>query len=384
MGSITQRKNKTGVVRYRAVIRIRKAGADYTESRTFSKKSLADSWLKKRESEIEINPTSASSIKQKASDLTLGNAIHDYISEVKDFGRSKLSTLNLIKRLPIAHKKITELMRQDFAQHVQARRNGDLADYGLKAAGQSTVKMDLQYIKTILQHAELVWGIAVNITELDAAMRGLSKARMIGKSSQRYRLPTSGELQRLTTLAYNRFAYTSLSDTPIHLVMWFAIYSARRLTELTRLRIENYDREHGRWLLESVKHPDGSEGNDKFFVVDERLEPIIDLFLEPKLRKRMLKRGGNSDYLIPVTRESIDRQFQEIKRQAGIVDLHFHDFRHEAATRLAESGKSIPQIQQYTLHSSWDSLKIYVNLQTIRKNVLEFDAAMQAAQAILD
>lgn len=32
-------------------------------------------------------------------------------------------------------------------------------------------------------------------------------------------------------------------------------------------------------------------GNDKYIVVAERAEKIIDLLLEPELRKRMLKRG---------------------------------------------------------------------------------------------
>ena len=44
-----------------------------------------------------------------------------------------------------------------------------------------------------------------------------------------------------------------------------------------------------------------------------------------------------------------------------IHDLHFHDLRHEGCSRLAESGLSIPEIQQVSLHDSWSSLQIYVN-----------------------
>jgi hypothetical protein len=55
----------------------------------------------------------------------------------------------------------------------------------------------------------------------------------------------------------------------------------------------------------------------------------------------------------------------------GIVDLHFHDLRHEATSRLFEqeivdeNGRrklSIPEVQQVTLHESWKTLQRYVNL----------------------
>jgi integrase len=133
-------------------------------------------------------------------------------------------------------------------------------------------------------------------------------------------------------------------------------------------------------LLKAVKNPKGTIGNDKYFVVDERAEKIIDLLLEPELRKRMLRRGGNPKLLLPFHADIIDRNWQKIKDMAGIDDLRFHDLRHEAATRLAEKGMSIPLIQQYTLHEDWNSLKIYVNLNTIRKTVLDFDEAIENAR----
>ncbi|MDT1866930.1 tyrosine-type recombinase/integrase, partial [Acinetobacter baumannii] len=135
------------------------------------------------------------------------------------------------------------------------------------------------------------------------------------------------------------------------------IYTGRRLNELSQLRIDYYDRENRRWLLKAVRNPKGTLGNDKYFVVDERAEKIIDLLLEPELRKRMLRRGGDPDLLLPFNADVIDRNWQKIKDMAGIENLRFHDLRHEAATRLAEKGMSIPLIQQYTLHEDWNSLK---------------------------
>lgn len=380
MGTITKRTTSTGEVRYRALLQIRKQDAKYTESKTFSKKSLAEAWLKKRESEIEVNPGIISEHKKKTGDISLAEAIELYLEEVTNYGRSKKATLKLLTRFPIAKKQLSALTRQDYAEHVKARRDGTLKEYRVKAIGPATANGDLQYIRTILNHADLVWGLKVNFDELEKASKGLRNARAIGSSQKRFRLPTTEELQKLTTTALQYFYMTQYPDAPIHLIMWFDIYTSRRLTELSRLRIADYDRENRRWLLKSVKNPNGTMGNDKYFVVDERAEKIIDLLLEPELRKRMLKRGGDPEVLIPFTREAIDRNWQKIKDMAGIEGLRFHDLRHEAATRLAEKGMNIPMMQQYTLHEDWNSLKIYVNLNTIRKTVLDFDEAIENAK----
>lgn len=37
-------------------------------------------------------------------------------------------------------------------------------------------------------------------------------------------------------------------------------------------------------------------------------------------------------------------------------------------------------MQQYTLHDDWNSFKIYVNLNIIRKTVLDFDEAIENAR----
>ena len=62
----------------------------------------------------------------------------------------------------------------------------------------------------------------------------------------------------------------------------------------------------------------------------------------------------------------IDRKF------LGIENLRFHDLRHEACTRLAEQGFTIPQLQQVSLHESWKCLQIYVSAKK-RKDVLQID-----------
>lgn len=87
------------------------------------------------------------------------------------------------------------------------------------------------------------------------------------------------------------------------------------------------------------------------------------------------------------TLEQFITQYSDYFRRAcklnSITDLRFHDLRHEAATRYAEDGFTIPQLQTITLHSSWNSLKRYVTLRK-RGERLDYPAAIDFAQQQYD
>lgn len=380
MGYITELKSKTKGTRYKAVINIRKPkeGIEYFDTQTFSTRALAKAWLKKEEDKLEKNPHLLSTDKESVASaaMSLGSAITRYKSEISDYGRTKAFTLEMLKKFDISQKSLADLKRTDYAEHALRRRDGyKNENYDLDPVEPSTILFEFQCIKSVLDHAELLWGVEIDFNEYEKAVKGLRKSRVISESEERDRLPTSKELQDLTTFGYIDFHLRNHSSVPIHLIMWLDIYTGRRLGELSRLKIDNFDREHKKWYLEAVKHPT-KKNNDKWFVVSDQALEIIDLLLQPEIRKRMLKRGGDESVLIPCHENNIAKQWQKIKKLAGIDDLRFHDLRHEAATRLAEQGLTIPQIQQYTLHDDWNSLKRYVNLDIIRKELLNFSNAM--------
>ncbi len=387
MGYITELKSKTKGTRYRAVINIRKKndGIEYFSTETFSTKALAKAWIKREEDKLEKNPNLLSTDKNSTALglMSLASAITKYKSEISDYGRTKSFTLEMIKKFDISQKFLFDLKRTDYANHALRRRDGYKNDnYELAPVEPSTILFEFQCIKSVLDHAELLWGVEIDFNEYEKAVKGLRKSRVISESEERNRLPTTKELQDLTTYAYMDFHLKNYSNTPLYLIMWLDIYTGRRLGELSRLEIKNYDRDNGKWFLKGIKHPNGSKGNDKWFVVSDDAAEIIEELLKPEMRKKMLLRGGDDKYLIPIHEENIARHWQKIKKLAGIDDLRFHDLRHEAATRLAEKGLTVPQIQQYTLHDDWNSLKRYVNLDIIRKNLLSYKQAIEFAKTI--
>nr|UOP05315.1 tyrosine-type recombinase/integrase [Conchiformibius kuhniae] len=183
-------------------------------------------------------------------------------------------------------------------------------------------------------------------------------------------MPTGAELQALTTFFYRQWRdYPAQCKYPMHLIIWFAVYSGRRVSEIARLRLDDWDRQHGEWLVRDIKHPRGSKGNHHAFLVRDDVRTVVDVMMSDAVRGRLKRRGLGAAYLIGGNSASIGTAFQAACKVLGIEDLRFHDLRHEASTRLAEDGLTIPQIQQITLHESWETLRRYVNLRRRYRSV---------------
>ena len=357
MGTITERTTKDGKIRYRATIRINKGGVKYSESRTFSKQNLAQNWLKKREAEIELNPDSLQ--KAQVDDLRLSQAIERYLSEVgQDFGRTHKMSLLFIAKQNIGAKYISKLTNMDFA---------NFANHRLATVKPQTLNGDMIAIRGVLRHAKLVWGMEVDLAGFEDVMLGLRYARKVQSSAKRNRLPTSDELIALTQYFAKKYARHK-SAYPMHLIIWLAIYTARRESELTSMALADFDGEW--WLIRNVKNPKGSAGNHKHVKIPPIALPIIQVLQTPNIRRNMQTCKHYDDtLLLPLSNKNISRAFTAACKMLGIDDLHFHDLRHEAATRLAEQGLTIPQMQEVTGHDSWSSLQRYTNLKKRPKTV---------------
>jgi hypothetical protein len=80
-------------------------------------------------------------------------------------------------------------------------------------------------------------GFAFDLAVFDDAYETLRREKLIGKSVERERRPTQKELWALSRYFYQR----RRSSIPKLQLMWFAIYSSRRLSEITRLEWDDND-----------------------------------------------------------------------------------------------------------------------------------------------
>lgn len=381
MGTVTKRTQTDGSIRYRAQVRVKREGYPvFNASKTFSKKSLADEWIKRTEAEIEINPEKMLNPAAELKHETLAEFIKAYLDEADSFARTKTGALKQIASVELSEKNIYSLTRQDFSEYAIGRRKGDPVR-GIDGVAPSTVLKELSHIKAVMVHAQFVWGkqIEHTIDEFEKSVTGLRKSRIVTKSKTRDRLPTSEELQALTTHFYSVWNRKKRS-VPMHLIMWFAIYSGRREDEICSLRLSDYDRHNTQWLVRDAKHPDGSEGNHKYFHLEPKTITLVGKLMETETRKRVLELGYSDQLLVPVNTQTVSAYFTRACSQLNIEDLRFHDLRHEAATRYAEEGFTIPQLQTITLHESWNTLKRYVNLKKRGEHRLDFAEAISIAE----
>lgn len=353
MGTIVPRAGVNGDVSYRAVLRVQRDGKKVTESRTFPKHAMADLWLRRREAELESADGMSAAVHVK---VTVKELIERYIKESSAyFGRSKQYELERMAKSSLAELSVITLTQHDIMDYLRERRREGVVG--------ATANKDVVWLRVVFKYAKIAWGMPVALAAVADAIDSARHVRVIGRANNRKRRPTSEELKKLTAhfLSNNR-----KNAVRMELVMWLAIYSCRRQSELSSiLRSEMY-REAGTYFVRDIKSPTGSLGNSH-----EALMPALGWKVVDKILAQVP--AGSNGELLPYNNRTVSRQFTVACKVLGIDDLHFHDLRHEGVSRLAEDGMSIPQMQSVSLHRDWGSLAVYVNLSGRKRERFDWE-----------
>ena len=67
--------------------------------------------------------------------------------------------------------------------------------------------------------------------------------------------------------------------------------------------------------------------------------------------------------MFPITDNAFRQAWDRLRKRADIANLTFHDLRHEAISRLFESGLSISQVMQISGHQTASQLFRYIQLK---------------------
>ncbi len=76
---------------------------------------------------------------------------------------------------------------------------------------------------------------------------------------------------------------------------------------------------------------------------------------------KRLPRAEGQALVFPTTTSAFKQVFARAMRRSGIDDLRFHDFRHDAATRIAGKLSNVLELSAVTGHKSLSMLKRYYN-----------------------
>jgi len=148
-------------------------------------------------------------------------------------------------------------------------------------------------------------------------------------------------------------------------------YTAVRVSELTRIRVEDVDGDRCKIFISQGK---GAKDRYILFPASFRLVLKSHLRANPKIRYLF-----ESQRCTPFTPRRVQQIVQAYRDQAGIAQhVHPHLFRHQMLTYLTGQGLSDAQIQLISGHESKKSLEVYQHLSL---DAVE-DAYQEAVQSI--
>lgn len=307
-------------------------------SKSFPTKTLATEWARKIEREMDANDYRDG---RSLSSITLGAVIDDYIQEVgenRPFGKNKTSVLGIL-RADMGSVPLAKLDTERINKHIDARRAA--------GAGGVTIGIDLAYLKSVLKTAAVLWKYPVDLDAITEARSRLKHLGISTKSKHRERRPTTEELDRIKQYFLGKVR----QKVPMPDIIDFAIATAMRQGEITRLKWADLNEKDRTIIIRDRKHPTKKEGNHQEV-------PLLGAAFEIALRQ-----PKTSDRIFPVADGTISSLFPRACNEMKVVDLHFHDLRHEGCSRLFEQGYAIEQVALVSGHQDWSMLKRYVQLR---------------------
>jgi integrase len=326
-------------------VQVRRKGRYVAE--TFRRRKDGEEWGLDTERCIDRGISVRSRVRQRI--RTLGDLINLHIEDMKEVGkpprRSKAAVMEALK-VSLGGVKIPDLSRERMIEYGKRRAK--------QGAGPATLAIDFSFIRTILSHCAAVHGIDTSGEDVRLARIALSRLGLIGKGIERDRRPTQDELDEL--IEY--FENNPRQVIPMARIIRFAIATAMRQNEICSPGWPDVDLKKRLVLVRDRKDPRHTHGNNQKV-------PLLNLTgfdaWEVLLEQRIVTRGKGR--VFPYNGKSVGAAFRRGCKELKIEDLHFHDLRHEATSRLFEAGLSIERVALVTGHKDWRMLRRYTNLK---------------------
>lgn len=274
---------------------------------------------------------------------TLGDLIDRYnldVGSVKDFGKNKQAVLAALKTT-LGAVKLPELSSDRLLKHIDARMKD--------GAGGVTVAIELTYLGGIFKAAKQLWKLPVDASFIAEARANLHYKGVSTKSKERDRRPTADEIERLCA----HFVAKTRQRVPMGDLIHFAIGTAMRLGEIINLKWSDLNEVDRTIIIRDRKHPREKKGND------QEVPLLGETFDIVKRQPRI----NDDARIFPVTDGTVSSIFPRACNALGIIDLRFHDFRHEGVSRLFEQGYRIEQVALVSGHRDWKMLARYTQIR---------------------
>jgi integrase len=324
-------------------VQIRKRGV--TDSRNFSRKIDATTWATMRERDIDLGDAGL----QRKPSGTLDDLLREYhriVYPLKRYSRSKIYDLDQLARdlgtLPVA--AITTQRVVEYATTLRQRMAG------------SAILNRLSYLRETLRAANDLWDANAPVAQVDEALAALKRQHVTVRSPPRTRRPTDAEIDRVIAF-HERQKYAGV-DLPA--VLGVLRVLPLRAGELMKVEWADLDPTQRTVVIRERKHPNAQVRESNHYVLPLPVIGGVDTFALIAGRPRFLPKP------FPFRRESVSSTFCYCAQRAGIEDLHLHDLRAFAISKLLEAGVPIAVVAHLSGHKSWKLLQnVYTRLDPV-------------------
>ncbi len=294
-------------------------------SRTFSLREDARKWARQIESEADRRGLIADQRQLKR--LTVAKLIERYRDEVVPAKRGRdIETiiLNALLRHRLARHLLSDLCSAMFSGYREER---------LQSVKPVALRRELGILHNMFEVARQDWGIPLTANPLNGFSKGLSGQARTRRVANLEAAMLSSEADRCR----NRL---------IKPLVDLAMLTGMRRGELLRAQWADIDPQ------KRILHvPMTKNGHPRTMPLSSAALKIIDAL--PR----------NNDRLFPLSANAVRLAWGRLAKRAGVVDLHFHDLRHEAISRFFEKGLSVPEVALISGHRDVRMLFRYTHLK---------------------
>jgi len=309
-------------------------------TRTFDSRAEAESWARHIENEMDRGIFVS---RKEAENTTLSDALDRYEREVvpaKKGAKQESMRIRLWQRSSLAKRFLASIQGKDIAAYRDAR---------LKDAAPNTVRHELALLSHVFTIAVKEWGMVGLVNPVQQI-----RAPKMPPGRDRRLLP--GELDRI-------LAASESSVLPA--LARFAVETGMRQAEIAGMT----------WALVDLKKRTVTllvtKNGEKRIVP---LSPEAVRILSGLVRRLDGKVWGVTCHAVSVAwrravaraRAAYEKECEEKGQKPDpsfLVDLTFHDLRHEATSRFFEKGLNPMQVAAITGHKTLQMLKRYTHLK---------------------
>lgn len=292
-------------------------------------------------------------LKNRVKKMALSKALDKYFSSVSVHKRGHLQEfyrINVIKRSALACKFMDEISSVDIADYRDLRLNTTSSRTG-RTVSANTVRLELALLSALYNLARIEWGTCSH--------NPVEHVRKPAASPGRTRRLTSTEERRIKRALQNK-------NSQLLAIFQLALETAMRQGEILSLRWEYVDLHMGVAHLPLTKN-----GTARDVPLSWKARQVLKEFA-----------GPGSGPVFSYTSNGFKSAWRTLLSETEIQDLHFHDLRHEAVSRLFELGTlNVMEVAAISGHKSMNMLKRYTHLRATQL-VSKLDARRRQAQKL--